>query len=138
MLILPAIKCSFGKQASVFQTGYSVANTNSHLLEGDPRSQNWKNLDPAVREMDEKLQRKTSKARRQAMKDYILRRMAPTSSWIGTMPPIVIGMQVWQKFEPISEEDSTLGRIKVASKNRPSERFSRCSRALHWVPRYLS
>ena len=79
-----------------------------------------KNLPAPVREMYEKLQRKTSKARRTEMRNYILRRMAPESYWIGAIPPIVVGMQLGQVFEP-QEEDGNLGYVRVSTRlDRPN------------------
>ena len=115
MLRLPAIKCTQSVFANAFQTAMSVHDLVPYLLNGhDPRSQNWKNLPSDVREMYEKLQRKTSKARRTEMRNYILRRMAPGAYWIGAVPPIVVGMQLGQPFEP--EGDSGLGYLKVRTR----------------------
>ena len=120
MLRLPAVRCSQSVHASVYQTAMTVHEVVPYLLNGhDPRSQNWKNLPAAVREMYEKLQRKTSKARRTEMRNYILRRMAPGSYWIGAIPPIVVGMQLGQVFEPAGDGD--LGYVRVSTRlDRPN------------------
>lgn len=120
MLRLPAVRCSQSVHASVYQTAMTVHEVVPYLLNGhDPRSQNWKNLPAPVREMYEKLQRKTSKARRTEMRNYILRRMAPGSYWIGAIPPIVVGMQLGQVFEPA--EDGDLGYVRVSTRlDRPN------------------
>ena len=121
MLRLPAIKCTQSVHADAYQTAMTVHDLVPYLLNGhDPRSQNWKNLPGDVREMYEKLQRKTSKARRTEMRNYILRRMAPDSYWIGAIPPIVVGMQLGQTFEP-HDSDSALGYVKVRTRlDRPN------------------
>ncbi|MEO0855098.1 MAG: hypothetical protein AAFY15_16565, partial [Cyanobacteria bacterium J06648_11] len=105
----------------MYQTAMTVHDLVPYLLNGhDPRSQNWKNLPVPVREMYEKLQRKTSKARRTEMRNYILRRMSPESYWIGAIPPIVVGMQLGQKFEP-TDADGSLGHVKVQTRlDRPN------------------
>jgi len=120
MLRLPAIRCSQSVHADAYQTAMTVHDLVPYLLNGhDPRSQNWKNLPAPVRDMYEKLQRKTSKARRTEMRNYILRRMAPGSYWIGAIPPIVVGMQLGQVFEP--QEDDDLGYVRVSTRlDRPN------------------
>ena len=121
MLRLPAIKCTQSVHADAYQTAMTVHDLVPYLLNGhDPRSQNWKNLPGDVREMYEKLQRKTSKARRTEMRNYILRRMAPDSYWIGAIPPIVVGMQLGQVFENVDGENH-LGYLKVRTRlDRPN------------------
>lgn len=121
MLRLPAIKCTETVRADCYQTAMTVHDLVPYLLNGhDPRSQNWKHLPGDVREMYEKLQRKTSKSRRESMRDYILRRMSPDSYWIGAIPPVVVGMQLPQKFED-EGEDGLLGYLKVSTRlDRPN------------------
>ena len=117
MLRLPAIKCSQSVHAAAFQTAMTVHDLVPYLLNGhDPRSQNWKNLPSDVREMYEKLQRKTSKGRRTEMRNYILRRMAPNSYWIGAIPPIVVGLQLGQTFEAANEDGDGLGHVRVKTR----------------------
>ncbi len=120
MLRLPAIRCSQSVHACAYQTAMTVHDLVPYLLNGhDPRSQNWKTLPAPVRDMYEKLQRKTTKARRTDMRNYILRRMAPKSYWIGAIPPIVVGMQLGQRFEP--EGDDGLGHLRVNTRlDRPN------------------
>jgi hypothetical protein len=122
MLQLPAIKCTQSVHANAYQTAMRVHELVPYLLNGhDPRSQNWKNLPSDVREMYEKLQRKTSKSRRTEMRNYILRRMAPGSYWIGAVPPIVVGMQLGQPFEALPSSDGRLGYVKVRTRlDRPN------------------
>lgn len=120
MLRLPAISCTQTSKAACYQTAMTVHDLVPYLLNGhDPRSQNWKNLPPDVRDLYEKLQRKTSKSRREAMRDYILKRMSPEAYWIGAIPPVVVGMQLPQKFE--RREDDGLGYVKVVTRlDRPN------------------
>ncbi|MEQ8347114.1 MAG: DNA sulfur modification protein DndB [Sneathiellaceae bacterium] len=121
MLRLPAIKCTETEKATCYQTAMTVHDLVPYLLNGhDPRSQNWKNLPLNVRTLYEKLQRKTSKSRREAMRSYILRRMSPEAYWIGAIPPVVVGMQLPQTFE-MKEGDDGLGYVKVTTRlDRPN------------------
>lgn len=115
-LKLPAIRCSQTTRADVYQTALNVHDLVPYLLNGyDPRSFNWKQLPSRVQSMYEKLQRKTSPSRRTAMRSYILRRMSPDSYWIGAIPPIVVGMQLPQKFEP-SSDDELMGQLRITTR----------------------
>jgi hypothetical protein len=121
MLRLPAIKCSSTASASIYQTAMKLHDLVPYLLNGhDPRSQNWKNLPADIQDMYAKLQRKTNQKRREAMSNYIERRMAPGGYWIGAVPPIVIGMRMEQPFVSTGDED-TAGFLKVQTRlDRPN------------------
>ena len=115
MLRIPAIKCSQTTKANTYQTAMRINELVAFLLGGaDPRSQNWKNLNSDVRAMYEKLQRTTSKSRRDSMVKYYKRRMAPGASWIGAVPPLVVGMRMAQPFVVSAPDESdTVGYLKV-------------------------
>jgi hypothetical protein len=121
-LRLPAIKCSSTASANVYQTALRIHDLVPYLLNGhDPRSQNWKNLPTEIREMYEKLQRKTNPNRRNAMAKYIERRMAPGGFWIGAVPPIVVGIRLEQPFVAQGDDDEAVGYLKVQTRlDRPN------------------
>lgn len=115
MLKLPVIKCDSTTRAAVYQTGVALHAIVPWLLTGhDPRSQNWKNLPPAVQNLYLKLQRKTTKPRREDAKTYVVNRMSPRAKWIGAFPSLVIGMPLSQDFKSLGDDDfEQMGVLKV-------------------------
>ncbi len=115
MLKLPVIRCDSTSRAAVYQTGVELHSIVPYLLTGhDPRSNNWSNLPPVVQNLYVKLQRKTTKARREDAKAYVINRMSPRSNWIGAFPSLVIGMPLSQEFKSHGDEDfEDMGVLKV-------------------------
>lgn len=115
MLKLPVIKCDSTTRAAVYQTGVALHAIVPWLLTGhDPRSQNWNSLPPVVQNLYLKLQRKTTKARRDSAKAYVVNRMSPRSKWIGAFPALVVGMPLSQEFKSLGQEDfEQMGVLKV-------------------------
>lgn len=115
MLRIPTIKCSASKHAEIYQTGIKMQWLVPFLLGGyDPRSQYWNRLPDNVREMYEKLQRKTAKDRRERIKNYVTNRMSPKAMWIGAFPPIVIGMPRAQTFIPDTNGQPPRGDLQIS------------------------
>jgi hypothetical protein len=112
---LSAILCEARENVAFYQTAAPVHEVVPDLLGGyDPRPQNWSNLQPHVKEMYEKLQRKTGKRYRDDIKSYVLNRMSPKSTWVGGFPGIVIGMPLPQEFKPLGAEDhEDMGTLKL-------------------------
>lgn len=115
MLKLPVIRCDSTTRAAVYQTGVTLHDIVPYLLTGhDPRSNNWSNLPPVVQNLYLKLQRKTTKSRRDDAKAYVVNRMSPRSKWIGAFPSLVIGMPLSQEFKSSGDEDfENIGVLKV-------------------------
>jgi hypothetical protein len=115
MLKLPVIKCDSTTNAALYQTGVALHAIVPWLLTGhDPRSQNWNSLPPVVQHLYLKLQRKTTKARREDAKAYVINRMSPRAKWIGAFPALVIGMPLSQEFKSLGDEDfEQMGVLKV-------------------------
>jgi len=115
MLKLPVIRCNSTTRAALYQTGVDLHSVVPYLLTGhDPRSNNWANLPPVVQNLYLKLQRKTTKARREDAKAYVANRMSPRSKWIGAFPALVIGMPLSQEFKSNGDEDfENMGVLKV-------------------------
>jgi hypothetical protein len=112
---LSAILCEQHDRVAFYQTSAPVHEVVPDLLGGyDPRPQNWPNLQPHVREMYQKLQRKTGKGPREDLKSYVFNRMSPRATWVGGFPGIVIGMPLTQEFRPMGAEDhEDIGSLKV-------------------------
>ena len=115
MLKLPVIQCDSTTGAAVYQTGVTLHSIVPYLLTGhDPRSNNWSNLPPIVQNLYLKLQRKTTKTRRDDAKSYVVNRMSPRAKWIGAFPSLVIGMPLSQEFKSNGDEDfENMGVLKV-------------------------
>ncbi len=115
MLKLPVIRCDSTTRAAIYQTGVTLHDIVPYLLTGhDPRSSNWSSLPPVVQNLYLKLQRKTTKARRDDAKAYVVNRMSPRAKWIGAFPSLVIGMPLSQEFKSYGDEDfENMGVLKV-------------------------
>ncbi|MBX9730744.1 MAG: DNA sulfur modification protein DndB [Sphingomonas sp.] len=109
-LPVPAIQGYFGDRLASYAT-QATAQSIVALLGHDPRSKNWKQLLPEVREIYEFLQRKTAKNRRDSLTGYMEDRFAPDAITIGAFPAISIGFIRPLDFEQSS--DSGVGTLKI-------------------------
>jgi DGQHR domain-containing protein len=87
---IPAIRGYCGNWLSTYATQIRPSHIQN-VLGHDPRSRNWRNLRPEVREIYEHLQRKTDKSRRDSIADYIEERFSPDANTIGAFGAISIG-----------------------------------------------
>lgn len=118
MLKLPVTRCEANDKLAYYQTSVQVKDVVPYILGGqDPRSSNWSRLAPVVQNLYEKLQRKTTKSRREEVERYITNRMAPNAMWIGAFPPIVIGVPTPQEFKPHEDQDNyeSLGLLRLSN-----------------------
>lgn len=118
MLKLPVTRCEANDKLAYYQTSVQVKDIVPYILGGqDPRSNNWSRLAPVVQNLYEKLQRKTTKSRREEVERYITNRMAPNALWIGAFPPIVIGVPPSQEFKPHEDQDNyeSLGLLRLSN-----------------------
>ncbi len=110
MLKVPVTRCEANDKIAYYQTSVQVKDIVPFILGGqDPRSSNWSRLAPVVQNLYQKLQRKTTKSRREEVERYITGRMAPNALWIGAFPPIVIGVPTPQEFKPHDDQDNYEG-----------------------------
>lgn len=118
MLKLPVTRCEANDKLAYYQTSVQVKDIVPYILGGqDPRSSNWSRLSPVVQNLYEKLQRKTTKSRREEVERYITNRMAPDALWIGAFPPIVIGVPPPQDYRPHDDQDNyeSLGLLRLSN-----------------------
>lgn len=118
MLKLPVTRCEANDKLAYYQTSVQVKDIVPYILGGqDPRSSNWSRLAPVVQNLYEKLQRKTTKSRREEVERYIANRMAPNALWIGAFPPIVIGVPTPQEFKPHDDQDNyeSIGLLRLTN-----------------------
>jgi len=101
---VPAVRGRYGDRIDIFSTTISVSEIYT-LLGHDPRSNKWKVLPEELRSTYEKLQRKTTKARRESTERYITHRIGPKSYCIGAFPAIAIGVSEPQEFKPAWPDD---------------------------------
>jgi hypothetical protein len=109
-LPVPAIQGYFGDRLASYAT-QAKAQSIIALLGHDPRSKNWKQLNPDIRVIYEFLQRKTAKSRRDSISGYMEDRFAPDAFTIGAFPALSIGFVNPLDFE--SSADSGVGILKV-------------------------
>jgi hypothetical protein len=118
MLKLPVTRCEANDKLAYYQTSVQVKDIVPYILGGqDPRSSNWSRLAPVVQNLYLKLQRKTTKPRREEVERYITNRMAPNALWIGAFPPIVIGVPTPQEYKPHEDQDNyeSLGLLRLSN-----------------------
>lgn len=118
MLKLPVTRCDANDKLAYYQTSVQVKDIVPYILGGqDPRSSNWSRLAPVVQNLYEKLQRKTTKSRREEVERYISNRMAPNALWVGAFPPIVIGVPPPQDFRPHDDQDNyeNIGLLRLTN-----------------------
>jgi hypothetical protein len=118
MLKLPVTRCEANDKLAYYQTSVQVKDIVPYILGGqDPRSSNWARLAPVIQNLYLKLQRKTTKSRREEVERYITNRMAPNALWIGAFPPIVIGVPTPQEYKPHEDQDNyeSLGLLRLSN-----------------------
>lgn len=97
---IPCIQGYFGDHLLTFQTQVSVKQIRQ-VLGHDPRSSRWAQLPKELREIYEKIQRKTSTARGKSAENYIQNRIRPGAMILGAFPPICLGMTKACRFNVI-------------------------------------
>jgi len=97
-LPVPAVQGYFGKRIATYSTQIRALEIK-RILGHDPRSRNWKLLPQSTREIYEKIQRVTSKDRREGVAAYIEQRLGPRNM-VGAFPAISIGVTHRPKFDP--------------------------------------
>ncbi|UVO54178.1 DNA sulfur modification protein DndB [Sphingomonas sp. SUN039] len=110
-LPISAIQGFFGDRLVTYATQAKPRSIVS-LLGHDPRSKNWKQLHPDVREIYEFLQRKTAKSRRDSIAGYMEERFAPDALTIGAFPAISVGFIDNLEFTQ-SSEVAGIGTLQV-------------------------
>ncbi|MCB9688813.1 MAG: hypothetical protein H6735_27480 [Alphaproteobacteria bacterium] len=108
---IPCIRGRFGDRIDTFQTQVRPDQVPD-LLGHDPRPDNWKRLPKNIQDMYEYLQRKTTRARRRATRNYIEDRIGPDGITLGAFPSISIGMVQPATFEP-SDSNPNVGILKL-------------------------
>lgn len=110
-LPVPAIQGFCGTRLATYATQLRPRDILA-LLGHDPRSKNWKNLAPNIREIYEHLQRKTAKSRRDSIAGYIEERFSEDAITIGAFPAISIGFV--ESLEYIHDTDErAIGTLKI-------------------------
>ena len=96
---VPAIRGHFGRESLyTFQTQVRPEQI-INLLGHDPRHDNWKKLPADLKQLYEKVQRKTTKNRRESVEGYLEDRLV-TFQTPGGFPSLCIGMTNPPEFEP--------------------------------------
>jgi len=109
---IPAVKGHFGSNLITFQAQIRPEDVQT-ILGHDPRSKNWRQLPPDLRQMYEYLQRVTSKDRRAGVTGYIEDRFASDAYGIGAFPAICIGMTLPAIFQPVDLNSPFLGTLNL-------------------------
>jgi hypothetical protein len=108
---VPAVRGHFGRDSLyTFQTQVQPEQIVD-LLGHDPRHENWKRLSPDLKEIYEKVQRKTSKSRRESVEGYLEDRLL-TFDTPGAFPAICIGMTNPPEFEEGADLPD-VGKLKL-------------------------
>jgi hypothetical protein len=105
-----AVQGYFGKRIATYAPKIQPLQVRK-VLGHDPRSKNWKLLPEATREIYQRIQRPTSKERREGVAGYLEQRFGPRAS-IGAFPAISIGITQPTHFEPINEK-SPIGVLHI-------------------------
>jgi DGQHR domain-containing protein len=100
----------FGKRIATYTTQIQPLQIKK-VLGHDPRSKNWKTLPESTREIYQRIQRNTSKDRREGIAAYLEQRFGPRGS-VGGFPAISIGLTQSTRFEPIAEK-SAIGILHI-------------------------
>lgn len=109
---VPAIRGHFGPGSLyTFQTQIRPDQIMD-LLGHDPRGENWKRLAPDLRQMYEKVQRKTKTPRRESVQAYLEDRLM-TFKMPGAFPAICIGMTNPPQFEEGSGKYKDVGTLHL-------------------------
>lgn len=110
---VPAIRGQFGKESLyTFQTQVQPEQI-INLLGHDPRHENWKRLPADLKQIYEKVQRKTNKSRRESVEGYLEDRLV-TFETPGAFPAICIGMTNPPEFDEGPDKDyPDVGKLKL-------------------------
>jgi hypothetical protein len=114
-LPVPAIRGYFGDKLLCYQTTIPAKDFRA-VLGHDPRSKNWNALsrsDAETAKLYDYLQRKTSKARRDDLKEYIRYRMCPSPLILGAFPGISIGIVEPAEFRAYLEQEPDVGSLLI-------------------------
>jgi DGQHR domain-containing protein len=100
------------------------------FLGHDPRAQYRKHLKPEIREVYDKVQRPTSKGRRESIAGYLTNRLSSHGRVLGAFPAISVGCMEPLEFKPI-EGYAGLGVLQVGEELRiVLDGLGRCSGVL--------
>jgi len=102
---VPCIQGAFGKRLTTYTTQIRPSHLKQ-ILGHDPRSKNWKFLDEETREIYQKIQRPTSKDRRDAVAEYLLQRLGGPRKNVAAFPSISIGISEECEFKPYEQNES--------------------------------
>jgi DGQHR domain-containing protein len=111
---VPAIQGFFGRRIATYSTQIPALQIR-RILGHDPRSKNWKLLPPTAREIYQRIQRPTSKGRREGVISYIEQRFG-SRQMVGAFPAVSIGLSQSARFEPIAtpgNESKAVGILHI-------------------------
>jgi DGQHR domain-containing protein len=109
---VPCIQGAFGKRLLTYTTQIKPSQIK-RILGHDPRSQFWKNIsDEGTRKIYERIQRTTSKDRRNSVAEYLLQRMGDSRPSIAAFPAISIGVSHPTAFKPSSDNEA-IGTLHI-------------------------
>lgn len=128
---VPVIAGKHSDRLLVVQTVSPLGNIQA-LLGHDPRSP-WKTVTEDIREIYEKIQRKTDKERKAKLQSYMIDRMV-RRSWIGGLPAIAIGVENPQVFKPLDPEHPEAGTLLLdTAPNNRRVLFDGLGRVSTWM-----
>ncbi len=103
---VPCIQGAFGNRLLTYTTQIRPSQVKL-ILGHDPRSQFWKDIpDEETRKIYERIQRPTSKDRRNSVAEYLMQRMGSSRPSIAAFPSISIGVSHPTVFRPSSENEA--------------------------------
>ena len=101
---IPAVQGAFGHRLFTYTTQVSPRYIET-LLGHDPRSRQWRKLEPAeLRATYEQLQRHTTPERLRGIQGYIRKRFKKEAIVLGAFPAISVAVKNWIKFDPYLDE----------------------------------
>lgn len=101
---IPAVQGAFGHRLYTYTTQVSPRYIET-LLGHDPRSRQWKKLEPAeLRATYEQLQRQTTPDRLRGIQGYIQKRFKKEAVVLGAFPAISVAVKNWIKFDSYQDE----------------------------------
>lgn len=105
-----AVQGFFGKRIATYTTQIRPLEIK-RVLGHDPRSKNWKMLPKSTQEIYERIQRPTTKDRREGVAAYIEQRFGARQG-VGAFPSISIGITQPSRFDPMSA-GSAIGTLHL-------------------------
>lgn len=101
---IPAVQGAFGHRLLTYTTQVSPRYLET-LLGHDPRSRQWRKLEPPeLKKIYEQLQRTTSADRLRGIQSYVRKRFKKEAIVLGAFPAISVAVKNWIKFEPYPDE----------------------------------